>query len=160
MCLPTHTLTHTHTHTRTRTHTHTHTHVCMRSGNHIERLHSKLTHLSYKSRWGHKRSSHKIDWNMQKFRFLVYTMIHGLTVRHTRCPHHCHISTSPSPPLPSQEEPQSLKWLDWSLNCKSNSFAKFHDDLKKEVCTDLCVLLLVVNNTITSRERDWTIASW
>ena len=51
-------------------------------------------------------------------------MIHGLTVRHTRCPHHCHISTSPSTPLPSQEEPQSLKWLDWYLNCKSNPFAR------------------------------------
>ena len=43
---------------------------------------------------------------------------------------------------------------------KSKTFARFHNDLKKEVCTDLCVILLVVNNTITSRKRDWTIASW
>ena len=121
--------------------------------------------LSYESRWGHKRPSHNSDWNMQKFRFIVYTLIHGLTVRHT--PDLITATSTPPPPPPPpppysypRKNHSAVSGLGWTLNCKAKTFARFHADLEKEVCTDLCVLLLVVNNTTASRERDWTMESW
>ena len=90
-----------------------------------------------------------------KFRFIVYTLIHGLTVQHTTT---LITATFPLPPLLlPQEEPQCCKWVGVNFKMQSKTFSWW---LKKEVCTDLCVLLLVVNTTVASRKWDSTITSW
>ena len=110
--------------------THTHTQVRMCTGNHIERLHSKLRYLSYESHWGHNRPSHNSDQTFE----VVYKLIHGLTVRHIYIPHPSSMHST-FPPLPSpshlRKNHSAIRGLESTSICKLNSHPLQADSLKK-----------------------------